>query len=349
MNNLIAIAGQFTESAITHLQPLGNGLINDTFLVTTAVNQFVLQRVNRQVFLEPELISANLTVLNRHVKQFDWARLTLPEPLPTHVGAAYHLDGNGEFWRGQSFITGSESLELLSSISDAEQTGFALGHFHRLLSSLDPDLMHDTLPGFHIAPGYLSHYQQAASLATPQDRFCADFIARFEPFVEVLEQAKQDGLLPLRVTHGDPKLNNFLFDRQTRKIISLVDLDTVKPGLVHCDIADCLRSCCHSEETDSFDLDICEAILGTYLTEARHFFTASDYDFLYPAIRLLAFELGLRFYTDYLQGDLYFKVAAPGQNLQRATKQFRLCADIMAKETAILTMLGQLRQRCSPV
>jgi len=344
LNTLTSIAGQFTESAITHLQPLGNGLINDTFLVTTTAHPFVLQRVNRQVFPQPNLISANLSVLSRHVKSLSWARLSMPEPLPTHAGAAFHLDGNGDFWRGQSYIAGGASLERLTDLAHAEQTGFALGHFHRLLGNLDPGSMHDTLPGFHIAPGYLSRYRQAVSPSTQQDRYCASFIARFEPFVDVLEQAKQDGLLPLRVTHGDPKLDNFLFDRQTRQVISLVDLDTVKPGLVHYDIADCLRSCCHVEATDTFDLAICEAIVGAYLAEARHFFAASDYAFLYPAIRLLPFELGLRFYTDHLQGDQYFKVATPGQNLQRAIQQFRLCADITAKEPAILSMLDRLRQ-----
>jgi len=342
LNKLISIAGQFTESTITQLQPLGNGLINDTYLVTTVADQFVLQRVNRHVFPRPKLISANLSVLSQHVKSLGWARLSLPEPLPTHVGEAFHLDGNGDFWRGQSYITGSESLEQLSSISNAEHAGFALGHFHRIVSNLDPGSMHDTLPGFHIAPGYLSAYQQAVSLAAPQDHFCADFIVRFEPYVYVLEQAKKDGSLPLRVIHGDPKLNNFLFDRQTRQVISLVDLDTVKPGLVHYDIADCLRSCCHVEGTDTFDLHICAALLKGYLTEARHFFTPCEYAFLYPAIRLLPFELGLRFYTDHLQGNPYFKVAEPGQNLQRAVKQFRLCADIMAKESAILSMLDGL-------
>lgn len=341
---MLSIAQQFTEHAIGSLQPLGNGLINDTFLVTTYCNQFVLQRVNRQVFPEPELISANLTVLSRYVSHLDSIRLLIPEPLTTHVGEAFHLDGNGDFWRGQSFIAGSESLEQLGGLDDAVQTGFALGHFHRVLSGLDPCLLHDTLPGFHIAPEYLSHYRQAAISATHQDHFCSDFIDQFAPFIQVLEQAKQDGLLPLRVTHGDPKLNNFLFDRKTRQVISLVDLDTVKPGLVHYDIADCLRSCCHREATDTFDLDTCAAILRAYLTEARHFFTTSDYDFLYPAIRLLPFELGLRFYTDFLQDNRYFKVAAPEQNLQRAIQQFRLCTDIMAKESAILSILQQFRQ-----
>jgi len=343
LNELISVARQFTARTVTALQPLGRGLINDTFLVTAGSGHFVMQRVNRQVFPEPELISANLQVVSRHVRHCGFARLTLPEPLQTRTGADFYWHSNGDFWRGQHYIADSESLERLTSMADAQQAGFALGHFHRLLSDLKPDLLHDTLPGFHIAPDYLNHYQETAASAEQEDPFCAEFIAQCASFVAVLETAKQTGLLPLRVTHGDPKLDNFLFHRHTRQIISLVDLDTVKPGLVQYDIADCLRSCCHQHGTDRFDLALCATVLAAYLAEARHFYTACDYDFLYPALRLLPFELGLRFYTDHLQGNRYFKVDTPGQNLQRAIQQFRLCADIMTQEKQILSLLRRLQ------
>lgn len=176
-----------------------------------------------------------------------------------------------------------------------------------------------------------------------QNHYCAEFIARFQHIADDLEAAKQQGLLTLRVIHGDPKLNNFLFDRHRKKIVSLIDLDTVKPGLVHYDIGDCLRSCCHIAEPVGFDLDICTALLKSYLAEAGAFFTEHDYHYLYPAIRLIPFELGLRFYTDYLEGNRYFKVMEPEQNLQRATNQFRLCESIMAQETAIKNLVSQLQ------
>jgi len=158
-----------------------------------------------------------------------------------------------------------------------------------------------------------------------------------------LEQAKQHGLLPLRVIHGDPKLNNFLFAKHSGRVVSLIDLDTVKPGLVHYDIGDCLRSCCHVEGSDTFDPAICAAILKGYLAEAGKFFSVYDYDYLYDAIRLIPFELGLRFYTDYLEGNRYFKVTEPLQNLHRATGQFRLCASILAQESVIKSLIGQLK------
>jgi len=177
-----------------------------------------------------------------------------------------------------------------------------------------------------------------------QDPFCAEFIARFQSIADDLEAAVQQGLLTLRVIHGDPKLNNFLFDKHSKRIVSLIDLDTVKPGLVHYDIGDCVRSCCHISEPALFDLDVCAALLKSYLNEAGAFFTEHDYHYLYLAIRLIPFELGLRFYTDYLQGNQYFKVTEPEQNLRRAIGQFRLCENIMAQEPAIKNLISQLKK-----
>lgn len=345
MDTLLLIALQFSNrQAIADLQPLGNGLINDTYLVTTAAACFVLQRINRQVFPVPELISANLLALNQHARQKDGAKLQLPETLKTNAGQLFYQAGNGDFWRAQSFIADTKSLETLGSSADAEQAGFALGHFHHLFSDLDPALLHDTLPGFHITPRYLSHYHRVLGEAPIKDPYCGDFIEQSGHLADTLAQAEQQGLLPLRVTHGDPKLNNFLFDVQTGRVVSLIDLDTVKPGLVHYDIGDCLRSCCQTFEPIGFNLDICAGLLKSYLTEAGAFFTEHDYQFLYPAIQLIPFELGLRFYTDYLEGNRYFKVTEPEQNLRRAADQFRLCENIMAQESAIKSLIAQLKQ-----
>jgi Ser/Thr protein kinase RdoA (MazF antagonist) len=342
MMTLEKTARHFADNIRT-IAPLGRGLINDTFLVTTSSSRWVLQRVNQQVFPEPALITANLLTLNQTVAVLAHAQLQLPKVCLTRTGAPYLQDGRGDFWRAQSFITNTESLETLRDLDDARQVGFALGHFHRLLSHLEPAQLHDTLPGFHITPTYLQHYRQAAATATVTTHdYCAAFIAGFAPHAAALETAKHSGLLPLRVIHGDPKLNNFLFDKHTHKVVSLIDLDTVKPGLVHYDIGDCLRSCCHDADSDRFNLEVCAAILEHYLGEAAAFFSAADYAYLYPAIRLIPFELGLRFYTDYLQGNRYFKVSEPAQNLHRAIAQFRLCESIMAQETDLKALITRL-------
>lgn len=394
MNALFSIADQFSN-VVKRINPLGNGLINDTYLVTTQSSPFVLQRINRSVFPVPEQIMANLSTLNQHIAQKNDAqvKLQIPTVLKTANSNLLYQDENGDCWRALSFIADTESLETIGMIGDAEQAGFALGHFHRLLSDLNPSRLHDTLPGFHITPEYLKHYHQiAAQSANPaiakkgqsaaigmtvreqddcrnaenktaqgavagverhmgkpmrQNRYCAEFIIRFRHIADDLEAAKQKGLLSLQVIHGDPKLNNFLFDKRSKKCVSIIDLDTVKPGLVHYDIGDCVRSCSCIAKPVQFDLDICIALLKSYLVEAGAFFSEYDYHYLYPAIRLIPFELGLRFYTDYLEGNRYFKVTEPEQNLQRAIDQFRLCESVMAQEFTLKKLIAQLKQSVS--
>ncbi len=347
MNTLRPISDQFSSGA-TQIRPLGNGLINDTYLVTTPSCSFVLQRINRTVFPRPAQIMENLSVLIQHLAQKtgESVKLKIPDILKTSANQPFYQDQTGDYWRALSFIDDTESIESIDAIANAEQAGFALGHFHSLISDLDPLLLHDTLPSFHIAPGYLKHYHRVLPLSNQlKSAYCAEFIARNEYITDDLEAAKNQGLLSLRVIHGDPKLNNFLFDIHSHKIISIIDLDTVKPGLVHYDIGDCLRSCCHRNDPVGFDLDICATLLKSYLAEAGTFFTEHDYHYLYPAIRLIPFELGLRFYTDYLEGNRYFKVTEPEQNLQRAVEQFRLCASIIEQESTIKSLIFRLQNK----
>jgi Ser/Thr protein kinase RdoA (MazF antagonist) len=307
---------------------------------------------------------ANLAMLNQHIAQKNSAsvKLQIPEIVKTADNGLLYQHENGDCWRALSFIANTECMEAIGAEGDAEQVGFALGHFHRLTGDLNPLLLHDTLPGFHITPESLKHYHRVLAQLTagegacaPEDksapigrepsRYCAEFIARFKFIADDLEAARQQGLLAVRAIHGDPKLNNFLIDRDSQKIVSLIDLDTVKPGLILYDIGDCVRSSCYASDPDRFDLDIFAALLKSYLSEADDFFSEHDYRYLYRAIRLIPFELGLRFYTDYLQGNRYFKVKEPGQNLRRAIAQFNLCESIMAQEPAINSLIAQLQKR----
>ena len=150
--------------------------------------------------------------------------------------------------------------------------------------------------------------------------------------------------------HGDPKVNNIMFDRQTGLAVSVIDLDTTKPGLIHYDIGDCLRSGCNAlgEETQdwpgvTFNLDFCRAILEGYLPPCRHFLSDADYHYLFDAIRLIAFELGLRFFTDFLNGDRYFKVKYPEHNLIRALVQFQLTTSIEQQEKEISQIITTIK------
>lgn len=351
MQAILNIARQFQQdSSPLTLSALGNGLINDTYLVSSVHSQWVLQRINAQVFPQPQWIMDNLHLFKTHVQQKppSQVRLNIPAVLMTTAQQYHVIDMTGHYWRALQFVPNSFSKEQLEDLNDAAQIGQALGHFHALSSDLDANLLHDTLPGFHIAPDYLNAYQQALAVvkdieADADYRFCLNYIADHQAMVNVLEAAKVRGELPLRVMHGDPKVNNFLFDRHTQQVISLIDLDTVKPGLLHYDIADCLRSCCHNGVDDTFDLDIAEVILKNYLAEVRGFFNAADYQYLYTAIELIPFELGLRFFTDYLQGNRYFKVTDLKQNCRRAVQQFKVSASVLKQRQAIEKLVENLR------
>lgn len=346
MTEILEIARQFCVSSAAVL-PLGNGLINETYLVKTSAEPFVLQCLNAHVFPEPEAILTNLAEISRHIesKPPDAVALRIPRLIRSEAGGNSIRDTQGRLWRAITYIADTVSLEVLGDLGEARQTGFALGHFHRLFTDLNPARLKDTLPGFHITPTYLARYHQVQTTAGRNliNKECASFIEQHQAFSDDLEAAKRQGLLPLRVIHGDPKLNNFLFDRDRQKVIALIDLDTVKPGLLHYDIGDCLRSCCHRLENDTFDLDIGEAILASYLGEVGPFFTGPDYEYLYAAIRLIPFELGMRFYTDHLEGNRYFKVQEPEQNLLRALEQFRLCASIIGQEQSIKRLIESFK------
>jgi len=343
----IKVSQQYTRATIDDISLLGNGLINDTFLIKTQKLCFVLQRINTQVFPEPHQIMENWGELNKHIKNKASPQLIIPKVLKTLDQNNYYIDEQNFFWRAIEFVADTESKEQISNQKEAEQVGFALAHFHSLLSDIDTSLFHDTLPGFHITPHYFQQYESVEkqyenSVVSKKVQQGRDFISLFSEKINSLEQAKKQGLLIDRMIHGDPKLNNFLFAKESNKIISLIDLDTVKPGLVHYDIADCIRSCCHQAGENTFDLGLCKIILKSYLKEMADVFTEQDYNFLYPAIELIPFELGLRFFTDYLQGNQYFKVDSIDQNLERALAQFQLCENIGQQEAKIRLLISDI-------
>lgn len=360
-DNLVAIASQFAVQAqVMAVQALGSGNINDTFLVTLGCgDRFILQRVNTQVFRQPELVMQNMRTFSEHVHQRlqysakDDRRWEVPHVLVTHDAQDYWID-NGSFWRAISFIEGSESFDTIQDIEHGREVGIALGRFHTLISDLPPTRLADTLEGFHITPRYLQQYEQVLGKQqikhSLEVNYCLQFVSDRKNWASVLETAKAAGRLLLRPIHGDPKVNNVMIDTVTRKAVGMVDLDTVKPGLIHYDIGDCLRSGCNLQgeeterwETVRFEPDLCQAILQGYLAEAKGFLSAADYDYLYDAIRLIAFELGLRFFTDYLAGNVYFKVRHPEHNLTRALVQFRLTESIEAQEALIRRIIQELR------
>jgi Ser/Thr protein kinase RdoA (MazF antagonist) len=361
-DNLVAVADRFTASGkVTKLQALGNGNINDTFLVTLdspTETHFVLQRINTQVFHQPQLVMQNIRTLTEHIgDRLQHTPLSrrweVPRVLLTKDAQDHYKDADGSFWRAISFIESVQSFDTIRDRSQAQEIGYALGMFHHLISDLPPEQLADTLEGFHITPRYLGHYEQVLAKTSPRQspevNYCLQFVSDRASWAQVLEKAKSQGKLPLRLMHGDPKVNNVMFDTATGQAVSVVDLDTVKPGLVHYDIGDCLRSGCNpvGEETEDwdsvrFDTDLCQSILQGYLSVAKAFLTPDDYAYIYDAIRLIAFELGLRFFADHLAGNVYFKVKHPEHNLARAIVQFKLTESIEFQETAIRSIIEDM-------
>lgn len=360
LNNLVEIANQFEKQGnVIKVEEFGHGNINGTFLVTLdslEEKHFILQRINQNVFRQPELVMRNMTTFTNHVRQrLQHSPLSLnrrwevPKVLLTQNSQDHFIDTENSFWRAIGFIENAETFDIIKDNKHASEIGYALGMFHHLIGDLPVEKLADTLPGFHVTPNYLKQYENVENLykynksnKSPEIEYCWQFIDCRKPLADVLENARSQGHLQLRPIHGDPKVNNVMIDTSSGEAISIIDLDTVKPGLVHYDIGDCLRCGCNplGEETEhweivSFDTDICQSLLGGYLLVAQDFLTKSDYVYIYDAIRLIAFELGLRFFTDYLAGNVYFKIKYPEHNLVRALVQFKLTESIEIQENAI--------------
>ncbi|MDR3567544.1 MAG: aminoglycoside phosphotransferase family protein [Syntrophobacteraceae bacterium] len=346
---------------IAQIDRFGAGNVNDTFLVNASPcgnGRFILQRINGRVFTMPEWIMQNLRVVSAHVgarlasatppgRRWEMVRFLAAKDLKD-----YWIDPQGGFWRAMSYIEDALSFEAIVSLYHATEVGFAVGFFHTLVSDLAPGALQDTLEGFHVTPRYLRRYQAVLEsrpvASTAEIAYCIDFIEKRRKLCSVLEDAKALGRLPLRIIHGDPKVANIMIDTRTNLAVSLVDLDTVKPGLVHYDIGDALRSCCNpageeaqSLDTVRFEPELCRAFLKGYFAAAKDFLPASEREFVYDSVRLIAFELGLRFFTDFLEGDLYFRVDYSMQNLRRALVQFRLAESIESQAPVVQTIIRQ--------
>ena len=362
---LIAIAEAFHgRGSVLSVAPLGNGNVNDTYLVHTQGAPAVLQRLNTRVFTQPLLVLQNLQVLGEHIQRklnsserhplLSGRRWQLPQLMRTlDQQQTWHCCEAGEIWRTITYVPDAVCVDVVAGPAQARELGIGLGLFHQLISDLPPAALADTLEGFHITPLYLDAYHKALVNTQQQpceaSERCITFIREREQLCDLLERAKQRGELPVRPIHGDPKINNVLLDRESGQAVALIDLDTVKPGLVHYDIGDCLRSCCNrlGEETlaleaVTFDLELAEAILGGYLGVAGSFMSEAELRYIPDAARLISFELGLRFFSDYLCGSTYFKADRPRHNLERALVQFALTASIEAQLPALRQLVERL-------
>ena len=358
------------KGRLVALQPFGGGNINDTYLAiyrnTFTETQVILQRVNRKVFPEPEAIMVNMHEITKHCHEKleadakagrDDRVWQMPRIIKAKDSKDYVIDEEGEVWRVITRIMSAHAFDVAQGPEHALECGAALGHFHYLISDMDPVRITDPLPGFHITSGYLKAYDETLKSATAKELLESSMEAkRLSRFIEerrvlalCLEKAQEKGELKKRMFHGDPKVNNIMIDDVTGKGTAMIDLDTVSPGLIHIDFGDALRSIANpagEEESNLskvvFDEDLATAFCKGYMREAGAFLTDSDREYFYDSIRLLPFELGLRFFQDYLNGNVYFKTKTPEQNLNRARVQFRLCESIEARERSIRQALRRI-------
>ncbi len=339
--------------AVNRLGPLGEGNVNDTWLaVSDTGNKYVLQRLNPNVFPDPALVQDNLSTLTSYLRlQLEKVDtdFTVFRVRRSPEGFAGYVSPDGSWWRLLSYIDNSRALNTVATPEQAREIGRGLGLFHHLTSSLPSSFLNDPLPGFHVTPLYLEQYdtllQQVQNYATD----CRDFIEDRRQDVSLLEDARTRKTIRLRIIHGDPKVANFLFTEDLSRVISLIDLDTVKPGLLLHDLGDCLRSCCnrsgeegHAAGDVTFDQELFAAMLQGYFRSKTDMLTTDETHLIVDSVRLISFELGLRFYTDYLAGNHYFKVHSPEHNLFRARIQFALVRSIESQYNELVKIVSAL-------
>ncbi|MCC7300564.1 MAG: aminoglycoside phosphotransferase family protein [Verrucomicrobia bacterium] len=362
------IAQQFElHGRLASMRPTTSGNVNDTYIAVFRTHfseeRVIIQRVNHLVFTRPDWIMENMRLLTQHcheqlLRESDDADRIwqLPRIIPSKNGQDMFKDDTGNYWRAMTLIASASSFDTAQSEEHAYEIGVVLGQFHRLISGIDPASLHDTLPGYHETPKYLEKYDQTAAgekarelfRTSEQVRSLHKFIDARRGFVPVLQNALDTGELKMRLIHGDPKVNNFMIDDYTGKGTAIIDLDTVKPGLIHYDFGDALRSLCNrkGEEAEdisgvAFDLNFCDAFIRGYMVYAKGFLTENDRKYLYDSVRLIPLELGMRFFQDHLAGNIYFKIRSPDQNLHRAVVQFRLCESIEIRKRQIKQILTE--------
>lgn len=318
----------------------GHGHINYTYKVTTETGkEYILQRINKNVFKDPEKLMQNVGAVSEFLAQ----RVEDPRAalhfIPAEGGKFFYRDKRGEYWRVYEFV-GGFCLEAPESVDDFYESAIAFGSFQELLRDFPAENLYETIPEFHNTINRYALFEDAleqdiCNLAKTVEAEIGFIMAR-KGEAGMLQRMRESGELPLRVTHNDTKLNNVLLDLDTRKALCVLDLDTVMPGLSLYDYGDSIRFGASTAAEDEPDLDKVHINLDLFriytlgYMRSCHSMTPAEVRMLPWGARIITLELGVRFLTDYLEGDQYFKTAYPEHNLVRARTQLRLVADMEA-------------------
>ncbi len=359
--NQFSIYGDFIDAV-----PFGKGHINGTFVslwnqAGTPV-RYLHQRINDTAFPHPDEVMDNIYRITSHIlKKLELAGVAdksqrTPQVVPARNGALWVRDEKGGWWRTYLFIDGVKTCELAESSKEARMAGCAVGKFQKLLADLPGPRLYDCVPHFHDMVVRYQQFDEAleqdvckrAAGAFSEIAFMKENRARGEALVQKLK----DGNIPERICHNDTKMNNILFNEEMTEGICVTDLDTVMPGTVLYDVGDLIRTVTARAAEDETDLSLVEfdpvffaAVVEGYLSETDGFLIDEESELIAEAGRYITQIMALRFLTDYLKGDVYYKIARPEHNLDRARNQIALIRDMDKQWDSITVILRELRAR----
>ncbi|MBQ4086840.1 MAG: aminoglycoside phosphotransferase family protein [Clostridia bacterium] len=350
MNKQIDLNAVFTQfDTKTAIAPYGNGHINDTYCCEPA--KYILQKINTSIFTDPDALMENIervtAFLGNKIKEAggDPERETLTV-IKTKDGKNFYRYDDENVFRMYTFITHTKSIEGDKTLTDLYNAGKGFGKFQQMLSDYPADTLHETIRDFHHTAKRVEALKTAISenkagrAASVQAEI--DFALKHASCADTVLNGIASGEILLRVTHNDTKINNILFDEITGEAVAVIDLDTVMPGSMLYDFGDALRMGGSTAAEDETDLDIVhfdkacfESFAKGYLSETKDVLTEKEIELLPFSVKLMTYECGIRFLTDYLNGDTYFKIHREHHNLDRARNQFKLVAELDQMETEL--------------
>ena len=340
----------------------GSGHINDTYRVCVNLAgsrvHYLLQRINHAIFKRPDLLMENILRVTQHQRyklinpdDLDVSRKSLTV-IPARDSKPYYKDAEGNWWRLYLFIEQAQTRDVIENELFAYEAARAFAGFQNQLADLPAPRLHETIPNFHHTPkrieALLRAFESDPHGRADQVRPEMDFVMQRSAECARLVERCAAGEIPERITHNDTKINNVMLDDLTGKGICVIDLDTVMPGLALYDFGDMVRSAAASSVEDERDLskvgtrlNIFKALLSGYLSEAD-FLNKAEIEELPFCGRVITMTIGIRFLTDYLDGDIYFKTRRPGQNLDRCRVQFQMVRSMEAQESAMRSAVREL-------
>lgn len=352
---LFHIVSQFTiEGDVKCISPYGSGHINDTYKVETASDTYLLQRINHLVFKNVEGLTRNLLAVTDHllIKLSDApGPMLVPRSLPGLNGKYLVRDADGNWWRVFEFIPDSYSYDRVPNDEIAFEGGRAYGWFVKMLADFPGESLVETIPGFHHAGSRIGNFKNAVTVdavgrVSGVKTLVDELMDRSQTMMRIHELGKS-GAIPVRVTHNDTKINNVLFNAHNQGVC-VIDLDTVMPGYVHFDFGDAIRTFTNTADEDerdqgkvSMNMNYYKAFAKGFLSQTLGILTKEELETLAFSAQYITYEQTIRFFTDYLEGDQYYKIKFPDHNLVRTKAQFMLLECMEANAGAMEAVISE--------